>query len=134
MNAAIIGISSALITVFLFVLLKRFDKRIVYGLILPTFGFLYVGYTWTNIYIVIIAGVQAVFFLLLAYFGVTRSLYFLIAGYFMHGLWDFLYTQFGDPSLLPPHYDLFCLTYDFVIAFYLLIFKYKMDRDSPLRN
>jgi hypothetical protein len=128
MNAAIIGISSSVITVFLFVLFKRFDKNIIYGLILGAIGFLYVGYTWTDITVVTINIVQAIFFLMFAYFGIKKNLYFLIAGYFMHGLWDLIYSQVADKSLLPPHYDLFCSTYDFVIGVYLLILKYKMNQ------
>jgi hypothetical protein len=120
MNAAIIGISSAVITIFLFLLFKRFDKNIIYGLILPAIGFLYVGYTWTDINIVIISIVQAIFFLMLGYFGIKKDSYFLIAGYFMHGLWDLIYGQLGNTKLLPPHYDIFCMTYDFVVGFYLL--------------
>src|SRR4051812_37413508 len=125
MNAAIIGILSSVITILL-VVLKRFDQKIVYGLVLTAIGFLYVGYTWTNITIGIISGVQALFFLQLSYFGIKKNSYFLIAGYFMHGLWDLIYGQLGNTNLLPPHYDLFCLTYDFVVGFYLLILKYRM--------
>jgi hypothetical protein len=125
MNAAIIGILSSVITILL-VLLKRFDQKIVYGLILTAIGFLYIGYTWTNITIGIISGVQALLFLQLSYFGIKKNSYFLIAGYFMHGLWDLIYGQLGNTNLPPPHYDLFCLTYDFVVGFYLLILKYRM--------
>jgi len=132
MNAALIGISSAVITVFLFILLKQFDKKIIYGLILAAIGFLYVGYTWTNVNVEIVNIPQAIFFLLLGYFGIKRNLYFLIAGYFMHGLWDLIYSQVADKSLLPPHYDLFCSTYDFVVGLYLLILKYQMSHKVQL--
>lgn len=127
MNAVIIGLSSSVITIFLFILLKRFDKKIIYGLALAAIGFLYVGFTWTDVSAVIMNIVQAIVFLMLAYFGIKRNLYFLIAGYFMHGLWDFIYSLFADRSLLPPHYDLFCSTYDFIIGIYLLMLKYKMN-------
>jgi hypothetical protein len=132
MNAAIIGLSSSVITIFLFVLLKRFDKKIIYGLVLAAIGFLYVGYTWTDVTAVIMNIVQAIFFLMLAYFGIMRNLYFLIAGYFMHGVWDIIYSQLANASLLPPHYDLFCSTYDFVVGVYLLILKYQMNHKVQL--
>jgi len=128
MNATLIGLSSSVITIFLFALFKRFDKNIIYGLILAAIGFLYVGYTWTDLDVAIINGIQAIFFLMLAYFGLKRNLYFLIAGYFMHGLWDLIYSQLANKNLLPPHYDLFYSTYDFVIGFYLLMFKYQLSR------
>lgn len=49
MTAALIGISSGLVVIFLFILLKQFDKKLIYGLILCGIGFLYVGFTWTNL-------------------------------------------------------------------------------------
>jgi hypothetical protein len=128
MNATIIGISSGVITVFLVLLLKGLDKKIIYGLALAGIGFLYVGYTWTDLTTVIMNIVQAIIFLMLAYFGIKKNLYFLIAGYIMHGLWDLIYPHFADPGLLPPHYDLFCSTYDFIIGIYLWIFKSQMNQ------
>jgi hypothetical protein len=47
----------------------------------------------------------------------------LAAGYFLHGCWDALYDFFKVPGLIPPHYDLFCLSLDFTIALYLLVFN-----------
>ena len=125
MNATLIGLSSSLVTIFIIALFKRSDKNIIYGLILAGIGFLYVGFTWSDITIVTISIVQAVFFLLLAYFGIKRNVYFLIAGYFLHGLWDIIYSQVADSGLIPPHYDFFCSTFDFVVGFYLLIIKYR---------
>ncbi len=46
MIATLVGISSALFTILVFKLLRRFDKNVIYGLILAAIGFLYVGYTW----------------------------------------------------------------------------------------
>jgi len=123
MNATLIGISSGLFTILIFSLLKRFDKDVIYGLILAAIGFLYVGYTWSDISTLIMNLLQAVLFLMLAYFGIKKNSNYLIAGYFLHGIWDFLYGHVGDPGLIPPDYDLFCSTYDFIIGFYLIIIK-----------
>ena len=59
MTAAIIGISSGLLIIFLFVILKRFDKKIIYGLILCRIGFLYVGYAWMDLQALVINSIQA---------------------------------------------------------------------------
>lgn len=123
MTATIIGISSGLLTVFLFVLLKQFDKRIIYGLILSGIGFLYVGFVWTDVSALAVNCVQAVLFIFLAYYGVKKNVYFLVAGYFLHGCWDLAYHFFAKPELIPPHYDLFCSTLDYVICIYILAFK-----------
>jgi len=127
MKATLIGLGSGIITVFIVLLFKRMDKKIIYGLALAGIGFLYVGFTWTDVTALIMNIVQAIFFLMLAYFGIKRQIYFLIAGYFMHGIWDLIYGFFADATLLPPHYDLFCMTYDFIIAIYLLLVKDKMS-------
>ncbi len=125
MKASIIGISSGIVIIIIFAVLKRFDKKIIYGLILAGIGFLYVGFTWSDFDLLIITSVQAIFFVFLAYWGMKGNLYFLAAGYFLHGLWDIVYGQVADTALIPPHYDLFCLTIDFTIGLYLLFLKYR---------
>jgi hypothetical protein len=125
MNAALIGLSSSLITILIFSFLKRFDKNIIYGLILMGIAFLYIGYTWTSIEVASVSFLQALFFLLFAYFGIKKNAYFLVAGYFLHGIWDLVYPFFGSPDMLPPDYDYFCLTYDFIVAIYLFIINNK---------
>ncbi len=121
MTPIIIGISSGLIIILLFCILKQFDKKIIYGLILSGIGFLYVGFTWTDLQALIVNSTQAVFFLLFAYYGVKKSLYILAAGYFLHGSWDLAYNLFPDSNLIPPHYDLFCVSIDFTIGIYILV-------------
>jgi hypothetical protein len=69
--------------------------------------------------------IQAVVFLFIAWYGIRRSLYILAAGYFLHGTWDLIYNLFPETNLIPPHYDLFCLSIDFTIGFYLLVIKYR---------
>ncbi len=125
MNASIIGITSGIVIIIIFAVLKRFDKKFIYGLILAGIGFLYVGFTWSDFDLFLITSVQAIFFLFLAYYGMKVNLYFLAAGYFLHGLWDIVYGQVANTALIPPHYDLFCLTIDFTIGFYLLFLIYQ---------
>ena len=54
MIPVIIGISSGLIIILLFVILKQVDKKVVYGLILTGIGFLYVGFAWTDLQALIV--------------------------------------------------------------------------------
>ena len=130
MTAFIIGLTASILSILLLLFLKRSDKIIVYGIVLAGIGFLYIGYTWTNINIAIVSGMQALFFITLAWFGIKKDLGFLVAGYFLHGLWDLVYDLFGNRGLLPPHYDLFCSTYDFVVAIYLWILRNQIYRNS----
>ncbi len=126
MNAIIIGISSGIIIILLFCIMKHLDKRIIYGLILSGIGFLYVGFTWTDLQTLILTAVQAIFFLFFAYYGVKKNLYILATGYFLHGSWDILYKLMPGPDLIPPHYDLFCLSIDFTIGIYLALLHYRI--------
>ena len=128
MQAVLIGISSGFLFVLFIGLLKGIDKRIIYGLILSGIAFLYVGYTWSDLQALVINSLQAITFLFLAYFGIKKNIYFLIAGYFLHGIWDLIYDLFPKTNLIPPHYDLFCLSIDFTIGFYLLFLNHKTRR------
>lgn len=125
MTATLIGLVSSLITILIFTFLKRIDKNTIYGLILMGIGFLYIGYTWTDIDTAVMSLVQALFFMVLAYLGIKRSYWFLVVGYLLHGLWDFVYPLVANPDLLPPDYDYFCFTYDFIVGLYLFIINYR---------
>jgi len=122
MNAVIIGISSGFLIILIIVFLKQLDQKLIYGLILSGIGFLYVGFVWADSQAIVINASQAIIFLFLGYYGV-KNIYFLAAGYFLHGCWDMLYDFFKVPGLIPPHYDLFCSSLDFTIALYLLAFN-----------
>ena len=134
MNAIIIGISLGLITILIIMLLKNLDKKVIYGLILSGIGWLYVGYTWSDLKSLIITTVQAIIFVFIAYYGIKRSMYIMAAGYFLHGLWDLAYDLFPDKHLIPPHYDLFCLSIDFTMGLYLLVLQYRWDKKSTISN
>ncbi len=120
MAATIIGISSGILIIFIIGMIKQFDKRIIFGLALSGIGFLYVGFAWTNLQELVVNAIQAIIFLFLAYYGIKKGFHILAAGYLLHGCWDFAYHYFQDPELIPPHYDLFCLSIDFTFAAYLL--------------
>ncbi|WP_336514583.1 DUF6010 family protein [Pollutibacter soli] len=130
MTSSIIGISLGFIIILLFTGLKHMDKKLVYGLILTAIGFLYVGFAWMDWQALIINIVQAVFFLFLSYYGVRKGLYVLAGGFFLHGIWDWLYSLFQNPGLIPPHYDLFCLSIDFTFGIYLVVLQQGVVRDS----
>src|SRR5439155_18528391 len=106
--ALIIGLSLGLISILFSRLLKQLDETTFYGLILSTIGALYVGFTWTDTPSLIINSIQCFFFGTLAYLGIKKSIYFLAAGFILHGVFDIIYSLFQGSSLIPPHYDLFC--------------------------
>lgn len=128
----IIGISSGLFIIFLFILLKQLDKPLIYGLILCGIGFLYVGFAWSDTRALVINSAQAVLFVFVAYYGIKKYIAILAAGYFLHGIWDLLYHMFQNQRLIPPQYDLFCLSIDFTIGFYILTIKYNVVNKPDL--
>ena len=130
MIALIIGISGGVFTILLFTLLRKYDKPQVYGLILTGIGFIYIGFTWTDRASLIITSAQALIFLGLAYYGVKRSLNILALGFILHGCWDVIYSYFDNLRLIPPDYDIFCLSIDFVLGIYLFVFARKMKTSN----
>jgi hypothetical protein len=130
MIAAFIGTFSGILVILTVALLKQLDKATVYGLILMGIGYLYVGFTWSDIPSLVITFIQSVVFLFLAYYGLKKNIYFLIAGYFLHGAWDLLYDVFPNRGLIPPHYDWFCLSIDFTIGLYLLLIREQLIKPS----
>jgi len=128
MDATLIGIASGLLTIAIVAVLKRLDKTTMYGLILSGIGFLYVGFTWSDSTPFIVNSLQAIVFLFIAYYGIKTRPYVLVAGYFLHGLWDFAYAIFANPDLLPPHYDLFCMSLDFTVGCYLFVITYRQAK------
>lgn len=131
--AELVGFLSGLLIILSIGILKRIDKPTIYGLTLAGIGFLYTGFTWSDTTALFINSIQALLFLLFAYYGIENGLYFLAAGYFLHGIWDLLYPIFSDLSLIPPHYPLFCFSLDWTIGVYLLFLKYKHDRKVSFR-
>jgi len=120
MNAAIIGISGGIFIIILFSILRQFDKKVIFSLILSGIGFLYVGFAWTDLSALVTNGVQAVIVVFIAYHG-NKNVNVLAAGYFLHGIWDLIYHTFQNPGLLPPNYDLFCMSIDFTMGLYILL-------------
>jgi hypothetical protein len=132
MNALIIGITGGLLVILTIHLLKFLDKQVIYGLILCGIGYLYVGYTWRDLTSLVITSTQSLLFLFIAYYGIKKSMIVLAAGYFLHGIWDLVFDLFPYSSSIPPHYDVFCLSIDFTIGFYLLLLIYRKAKSVPL--
>lgn len=130
--ALFIGIVSGLFIIGLIKLMKNIEEQLIFGLILSAIGFLYVGFTWTDLPLFGICCLQAIIFLFMAYYGSKKSMLLLAGGYCLHGMWDLAFDQIISTRLIPPHYDLFCLSIDFTIGFYLFILYYKNEKSISL--
>jgi hypothetical protein len=120
MLAAIIGIVSGIVAILVIRFVKALNNHTTYGLVLTGIGFLYVGYTWSHVESLVINSIQAMVFLVLANWGIRKNENYLVAGFFLHGVWDLIYPFIGNETLIPPHYDIFCLSIDFTMGLYLL--------------
>ncbi len=130
MIAAFIGISLGIVLILMFHFIKSFDKTLVYGLILTAIGFIYVGFSWTSLPDLIITIIQAVIFLMISYFGITKNFYLIAFGYFFHGIWDVAFAYFKYADIVPPHYDIFCIAIDFTMGIYLVFLKVNQKQLS----
>jgi hypothetical protein len=136
MLPAIIGIVSGVLAIILIRFVKTLNNHTTYGLVLTGIGFLYVGFTWSHLESFIINAVQAIAFLLLANWGIRKNENYLVAGFFLHGGWDLIYPLIAKATLIPPHYDIFCLSIDFTMGFYLLydLAKRRRSLRQPVDN
>jgi hypothetical protein len=65
---------------------------------------------------------QALAFGALALLGLRGSPYWLAAGWFLHPFWDFLLHYLGPGNLFTPWtYAIACISFDWLVAIYLLI-------------
>jgi len=119
-----VGTISGITTILVIAILKDLQKPTIYGLILAGIGFLYPGFTWSDPLLFLTNSIQAIFFLLLAYYGIQKGLHISAFGFFLHGIWDIVYHLFSDLKLIPPQYPEFCSSLDFTIGLYLIYVRY----------
>ncbi|MES2330621.1 MAG: DUF6010 family protein [Bacteroidota bacterium] len=131
MQAIMIGIVSGLVSILFILLLKKMDKATIYAMILTGIGFLYVGYTWSDTISLVLNSIQAIGFLFISYFGI-KNMVLLALGFFLHGAWDLVYDVLPLPDLRPPHYDLFCLSIDWVMGIYLVLLVRRRNKNIHL--
>jgi hypothetical protein len=125
-----IGVMAAIGTIFTFrKILSPKSEQILYAMALILVALFYLAFAayfdatsaWR------VEGIAVLAFVAISLLGV-RLPFFLIAGYCLHGIWDFLhelqlhgiYSAFqpGDLTAIPLAYGFFCAAYDFSMAVY----------------
>ena len=61
------------------------------------------------------------FFILLAALGLWINPYLWVVGLFLHGVWDWLHHPGGIKTKVPDYYPPLCVTVDWSLALFLLI-------------
>jgi len=114
MNDFFIGIITTVAIIGLLEVLPFLEKRLISALTLAGIAFIYIGFSWNDTPSLIFS-----IFFTLSYFGYKNNFILVIIGLVLHGVWDLLFPFFAKSA--PPGYNIFCLTVDFLLAFYFYL-------------
>jgi len=118
----LIGLGLGICTITLHLLLNEKRGAELSSFLLVLIGSVYYGFALLghNRNAVVIEAVVATLFVLMAIFGLWISPWILIAGLFLHGLWDIAHHNKTFKLVkIPEWYIPFCAIYDWTIALYL---------------
>lgn len=94
----------------------------VHAVLLGGIAAVYVGFALAdgNLRYVAVESVGALGFFVLAIMGLAWSVWFLIAGYILHGFWDLAHHNRRIPTDFAEWYIPLCLVYDVAVGIYLI--------------
>ena len=118
MTGFIIGLITTVAIIAFAEIFRKIDLKFFASLNLAGIPFIYIGFSIDpDSLMLTIPG--ASFFLFFAYWGYKKHYILTVIGLALHGLWDVLFPLV---STVAPHgYDVFCITIDFLIAFYFYL-------------
>jgi len=130
MNNFYIGITVTILIIGLSEIFTFLEKRLIGALTLVGIAFIYIGFSWQDIFSLIYTILGVSVFFTLSYFGYKKNFYLIIIGLILHGIWDVLFPLFS--TVAPEGYDIFCLTIDLLlpIYFYIRIKPMKIDKNK----
>ncbi|MEM1127566.1 MAG: hypothetical protein AAGI71_13015 [Bacteroidota bacterium] len=114
--------------------LAGFDRdSAFYPTILAVIALLYVlfGVMDARVGVIVSEGAVALVFVALAVAGFKRSVWWLVAGYAIHGVWDLVHDAVITNNGVPVWWPHFCIAYDGAIAAYLALRARKPAAYSP---
>jgi len=126
MNDFYIGIITTVVIIGLLELLPFLEKRLIGALTLVGIPFIYIGFSWNHLPSLILSIFGVALFVALAYLGYKNNFIIVVIGLALHGFWDLLFPFVSNAA--PTGYNIFCLTVDFLLAFYFYF------RVKPLRR
>ena len=117
----LIGVVLALIAGISLTLLRMDRDRAVYPTILIVIALLYELFAAMagSSHAALAELVPAVIFIALAVAGFKSTLWFIVAGLALHGIWDFVHPIFIQNPGVPTFWPAFCSAYDVTAALYL---------------
>lgn len=89
-----------------------------FALLLAFIAAIYVGVALAggSVVVIVVQSIAAVAFIFIALLGLWESPLWLVAGYFIHGLWDALHHWRRQRMALPAWYPPACLVYDWLVG------------------
>jgi hypothetical protein len=118
----LIGLGLGALTIILHLSLSKSKGLELTSFLLVVIASIYYGFAFLSTHkgARIIEIIVASAFVMMAIFGLWISPWILIAGLFLHGLWDIAHhTKMFRLAKIPEWYVPFCAAYDWVIAVYL---------------
>ncbi len=114
---------AAFITIVVLSFLSRTQAISAAACLLSAISAVYVGSALSgqNNKALLIQSTVALLFLLVSVMGCWASPLFLVAGYYAHGLWDWVHHTHTVKTKITNWYPPFCLAYDWIVATYIAI-------------
>ena len=119
MNNFYIGLITTVVIIGILEVFKFLEKRLIGALTLAGIAFIYIGFSWNDTPSLLFSIFGVAVFFPLSYFGYKGNFLLIILGLILHGIWDLLFPFIS--STAPQGYDIFCLTIDFILAFYFYL-------------
>lgn len=118
-----VGIIAALVTISLKGFLEEKYVFDISALLLAFIPAIYVGFALMDGRrgVIVAEVVQAAVFFGIALAGLWGSTWYLVFGYFAHGVWDLLHHSRGIQTKHPGWYVHFCFVYDWMISLALVV-------------
>lgn len=90
---------------------------------LAVIGAIYLGFALADgrLSVMILEGLAATAFIVLALLGLWQAPAFVAAGLILHGFWDLAHRPRAIPTKLPIWYPPFCAAWDFLFAAIFLV-------------
>lgn len=110
------GLALATLTTAVALLLPPDWALELFASLLAVIGAIYVGFAIAQQKHIVAQFAVALVFMLFGLFGVWLSGWWLIAGYILHGVWDWLHHRHDISIRLTDWYAPFCLVYDWGMA------------------
>ncbi len=115
------GCLLAIITIGISLLLPEMIQQIYFAILLGVAAGVYIGFAIVDQQNLILEIVVAISFAITALFSFVITPLLLAIGWLFHALWDFLHHQDKILTKTSESYPVLCLSYDVVLAIYLLI-------------